>query len=230
MPTPLGSRTGGRWHRGVARCLENYPTSAGESTEKPPLPRRRSRASGASPQEPETAMVDCSAVKAAQVKEATRPALAAERLPRRVLDRALIPAADMVGREFSGAAFCIPEMLIAARAMQAGVSLLMPHPAQGGAQATELMGVRAPQGEAAGSARTNRPRRLTTPSCCPARATKIWSRGWPWPGRTGSGACCPGPARRPGLSHTHSGRRHPPSPGSRPRSPGRRGRRTRCSG
>ncbi len=43
-----------------------------------------------------------------------------------ILDSALIPAMDVVGEKFSAREFYIPEMLIAARAMQAGLAILKP--------------------------------------------------------------------------------------------------------
>jgi 5-methyltetrahydrofolate--homocysteine methyltransferase len=71
--------------------------------------------------------------KVAQVKELTQKALDAGANPQEVLDQGLIPAMDIVGEKFSCHEFYIPEMLIAARAMQAGIGLLKPLlAAQGG--------------------------------------------------------------------------------------------------
>ena len=44
-----------------------------------------------------------------------------------ILNEALIAAMDEVGRRFEDGDFFVPEMLIAARAMQAGLALLKPH-------------------------------------------------------------------------------------------------------
>ena len=44
-----------------------------------------------------------------------------------ILDEGLIAAMDEVGRRFEEGDFFVPEMLIAARAMQAGLRLLKPH-------------------------------------------------------------------------------------------------------
>jgi len=44
-----------------------------------------------------------------------------------ILNQALIVAMDEVGRRFEAGDFFVPEMLIAARAMQAGLTLLKPH-------------------------------------------------------------------------------------------------------
>ena len=63
---------------------------------------------------------------AARVKELTQQALDEGASPQAVLDSALIPAMDVVGEKFSRQEFYIPELLIAARAMQAGVALLKP--------------------------------------------------------------------------------------------------------
>jgi 5-methyltetrahydrofolate--homocysteine methyltransferase len=71
--------------------------------------------------------------KVAQVKELTQKALDEGRNCQEVLDQGLIPAMDIVGEKFSCHEFYIPEMLIAARAMQAGIGLLKPLlAAQGG--------------------------------------------------------------------------------------------------
>jgi 5-methyltetrahydrofolate--homocysteine methyltransferase len=73
--------------------------------------------------------------KAARVKELTQQALSEGRPPQEILDQALIPAMDVVGEKFACAEFYIPEMLIAARAMQGGVAILAPLLAQGGVKA-----------------------------------------------------------------------------------------------
>ncbi len=44
-----------------------------------------------------------------------------------ILSQALIAAMDEVGKRFEAGDFFVPEMLIAARAMQAGLALLKPH-------------------------------------------------------------------------------------------------------
>ena len=45
----------------------------------------------------------------------------------KILDQGLIAAMDEVGRQFSGGVFFVPEMLMAAEAMRAGLEVLMPH-------------------------------------------------------------------------------------------------------
>src|SRR5574340_1342908 len=63
---------------------------------------------------------------AARSKELTQAALDSGAGPQEVLDSALIPAMDVVGAKFTAREFYIPEMLISARAMQAGLGLLKP--------------------------------------------------------------------------------------------------------
>ena len=48
-----------------------------------------------------------------------------------ILNEALISAMDEVGKRFEEGDFFVPEMLIAARAMQSGLALLKPHLAEG---------------------------------------------------------------------------------------------------
>ena len=62
--------------------------------------------------------------KMAQVKTLTQQALDQGKTAQEILDQALIPAMDTVGEKFTCHEFYIPEMLIAARAMQAGVAIL----------------------------------------------------------------------------------------------------------
>ena len=62
--------------------------------------------------------------KLVQVKELTQQALSEGRAPQEILDQGLIPAMDMVGDKFECGEYYIPEMLISARAMQAGIALL----------------------------------------------------------------------------------------------------------
>ena len=54
-------------------------------------------------------------------------ALEAGRSPREILEQGLIAAMSIVGEEFERGEIYVPEMLVAARAMQAGLSLLKPH-------------------------------------------------------------------------------------------------------
>jgi 5-methyltetrahydrofolate--homocysteine methyltransferase len=60
------------------------------------------------------------------VEAGTKAALAAGMAPQMILNQALIRAMDEVGYRFEKGDFFVPEMLIAARAMKAGMDLLKP--------------------------------------------------------------------------------------------------------
>jgi 5-methyltetrahydrofolate--homocysteine methyltransferase len=60
------------------------------------------------------------------VQEHTQAAIEAEIPAEKILKQGLIPAMEEVGRLFEDGEFFVPEMLIAARAMQAGLNLLKP--------------------------------------------------------------------------------------------------------
>ncbi len=64
---------------------------------------------------------------AAEVETGVKAALEAGVEAGTILNEALIAAMDEVGRRFEDGDFFVPEMLISARAMQAGLSLLKPH-------------------------------------------------------------------------------------------------------
>lgn len=64
---------------------------------------------------------------AAEVEAGVQAALDAGINPNTILNEALIAAMDEVGRRFEEGEYFVPEMLIAARAMQAGLKLLKPH-------------------------------------------------------------------------------------------------------
>ena len=61
------------------------------------------------------------------VEQATQAALDAQMSPGEILNQAMIPAMDEVGRLFEENEYYVPELLIAARAMKAGLSILRPH-------------------------------------------------------------------------------------------------------
>lgn len=63
---------------------------------------------------------------AAKVEEYTQSALAEGLAPEEILNKGLIAAMDVVGDKFRNNEFYVPEMLIAARAMKAGIKLLRP--------------------------------------------------------------------------------------------------------
>jgi 5-methyltetrahydrofolate--homocysteine methyltransferase len=64
---------------------------------------------------------------AAEVESGVKAALAAGVDAGAILNEALIAAMDEVGQRFEDGDFFVPEMLISARAMQAGLALLKPH-------------------------------------------------------------------------------------------------------
>ena len=64
---------------------------------------------------------------AKSVSEKVPAALDAGETPSDILNQAMISAMQEVGRRFENGECYVPEMLIAARAMQAGVSILRPH-------------------------------------------------------------------------------------------------------
>jgi len=64
------------------------------------------------------------------VKQALAEGIPAEK----ILGEALVPAMSEVGRLFECQEFFVPEMLISAKAMQAGLALLKPHLAKAGGQ------------------------------------------------------------------------------------------------
>ena len=61
-----------------------------------------------------------------EVKEITRKALSAGDSPEKILKEGLIKAMDQVGVKFKNSEIYIPEVLIAARAMHAGLGILKP--------------------------------------------------------------------------------------------------------
>ena len=72
--------------------------------------------------------------KRAVVEAKVREAIDAKLEPEKILNEALIAPMSEVGARFERGEFYVPEMLIAARAMQTGLALLKPHLAKGGVQ------------------------------------------------------------------------------------------------
>jgi 5-methyltetrahydrofolate--homocysteine methyltransferase len=70
----------------------------------------------------------------APVESLVRQALDAKLPPDEILNTGLIAAMKEVGARFEAGDFYVPEMLIAARAMQAGLAILKPHLVSGGVQ------------------------------------------------------------------------------------------------
>jgi len=72
----------------------------------------------------------------------------AEGIPaEKILGEALVPAMSEVGRLFECQEFFVPEMLISARAMQAGLVLLKPHLAKAGGQSAGKVAVGTVKGD-----------------------------------------------------------------------------------
>jgi 5-methyltetrahydrofolate--homocysteine methyltransferase len=71
---------------------------------------------------------------APQVKELCEKALAEGKSPKEVLGKGLIAGMDVVGAKFKKNEFYVPEVLIAARAMHAGMDILKPQLAAAGVE------------------------------------------------------------------------------------------------
>jgi 5-methyltetrahydrofolate--homocysteine methyltransferase len=67
--------------------------------------------------------------------------------PEDVLNQSLISAMDYVGQQFEEGEFFVPEMLIAARAMQAGMNLLKPHLVEGGVESAGKVAIGTVKGD-----------------------------------------------------------------------------------
>ena len=65
--------------------------------------------------------------KKSDTEAGVRTALESQLPPETILDEGLISAMDEVGKRFEAGEFYVPEMLIAARAMQAGLGILKPY-------------------------------------------------------------------------------------------------------
>jgi 5-methyltetrahydrofolate--homocysteine methyltransferase len=65
--------------------------------------------------------------KLAEVEAGVQAALDSGVAPEEILNKALIAAMDDVGERFEAGDFFVPEMLVAANAMQAGLNILKPH-------------------------------------------------------------------------------------------------------
>jgi 5-methyltetrahydrofolate--homocysteine methyltransferase len=75
---------------------------------------------------------------AKQTTALVQEALAAGTKAKAILDQALFPGMDEVGRLFRDGEFFLPEVLLAARAMNQALTLLEPHLAAGGASAGKV--------------------------------------------------------------------------------------------
>jgi 5-methyltetrahydrofolate--homocysteine methyltransferase len=81
------------------------------------------------------------------VESGVQAALAAGDKPETILSQGLIAAMDEVGKRFEEGEFFVPEMLIAARAMQAGLRLLKPHLVEGGVKAAGKVAIGTVKGD-----------------------------------------------------------------------------------
>lgn len=69
-----------------------------------------------------------------QARTLTEQALAAGEEPLKLVNEAMIPAMDEVGRRFETNEYFVPELLLSARAMKAGLALIRPLLARSGVQ------------------------------------------------------------------------------------------------
>ena len=77
----------------------------------------------------------------------TEEALAAGAAPQEMVDRAMIPAMDEVGRRFENCEYFVPELLISARAMKAALVILRPLLAEQGAAPTGRLAIGTVRGD-----------------------------------------------------------------------------------
>jgi len=80
--------------------------------------------------------------KAPEASALVQKALEAKMAPTTIIDEALIPAMNVVGGQFETGEYCLPEMMLSARAMQASMKLLEPVLASAGVRpaATVVLG------------------------------------------------------------------------------------------
>jgi 5-methyltetrahydrofolate--homocysteine methyltransferase len=84
---------------------------------------------------------------AEEVESSVQKALDEGFAPGDILNQALIAAMDEVGRRYEQGDFFVPEMLVAARAMQAGLHVLKPHLVKGGVQAAGKIAIGTVKGD-----------------------------------------------------------------------------------
>ncbi|CAG0970059.1 dimethylamine corrinoid protein [Anaerolineales bacterium] len=81
------------------------------------------------------------------VTSGVKAALAAGVDANTILNEALIAAMDEVGHQFEEGELFVPEMLVSARAMQAGLTLLKPHLAVGGTRSSGKVAIGTVKGD-----------------------------------------------------------------------------------
>jgi len=84
---------------------------------------------------------------ASQVQTGVKEALAQGVAAEVILNQALIGAMNEVGRRFEEGEFFVPEMLVAARAMQAGLALLKPQLVESGVKAAGKVAIGTVKGD-----------------------------------------------------------------------------------
>lgn len=84
---------------------------------------------------------------APEVKAGIQAALDEGIEPGIILKQSLIAAMDEVGKRFEEGDFFVPEMLIAARAMQAGLGILKPYLVEGGIESAGTVAIGTVQGD-----------------------------------------------------------------------------------
>jgi 5-methyltetrahydrofolate--homocysteine methyltransferase len=84
---------------------------------------------------------------AAEVEAGVQAALAKGIGAEKILSDGLIAAMDEVGKRFEEGDFFVPEMLIAARAMQAGLRILKPHLVESGVKAAGKVAIGTVKGD-----------------------------------------------------------------------------------
>jgi 5-methyltetrahydrofolate--homocysteine methyltransferase len=85
--------------------------------------------------------------KEAEVEAGVQAALDSGMSAEEILNKALIAAMTDVGQRFEDGDFFVPEMLVAARAMQAGLNLLKPHLAETGVQSAGTVAIGTVKGD-----------------------------------------------------------------------------------
>jgi len=85
--------------------------------------------------------------KAEEVESGVKAALDSGVSPEEILNEALIAAMTDVGQRFEDGDFFVPEMLVAARAMQTGLNLLKPHLAEAGVESVGTVAIGTVKGD-----------------------------------------------------------------------------------
>jgi 5-methyltetrahydrofolate--homocysteine methyltransferase len=84
---------------------------------------------------------------ASAVTAGVQAELDANKAPEEILNQSLIAAMDYVGQQFEEGEFFVPELLIAARAMQAGMDLLKPYLVESGVESAGKVAIGTVKGD-----------------------------------------------------------------------------------